>query len=397
MVERDTRIDFIRGMFILMMCVDHFGYLASLIGSHAQAKMYTYNSLGWSSGAEFFVFFSGYVIATVYSRTMAGPGFWKTQLRAGHRAWELYVRNALVWLLALAVVHGVFGADHALLAATQVDRANAYADAGILAFMTFRYAPTYFEVLPLYMGLMLAAPAFLWLHARSRFASIGLSASLWLAVQLHPQLNFQSDLGAWNFNPFAWQFVFFLGMWLARELPLTSFNRDQRLRKMSIVAGVLAVCTALKLIDKADVVLPLFGIVSIPGHAKPNVEPLRLAHFLLVIYLLGIVMPSNDWVKQRWLTRGVALVGTHSLDCFCFTILLGYASAGLFSISARGTFEYFVLVAVNLTGLVLAAFWFAWLKTPPWRTAMAGAVKPPAAHAPATAVQWPASKLGNNA
>ena len=108
-------------------------------------------------------------------------------------------------------------------------------------------------------------------------------------------------------------------------------------------------------------------------------------------------MPSNDWVKQRWLTRGVALVGTHSLDCFCFTILLGYASAGLFSLSTRGTFEYFVLVAVNLTGLVLAAFWFAWLKTQPWRTAMTDGVKAPAAHAPATAVQWPASKLGNNA
>ncbi len=68
--ERDTRIDFLRGAFILMMVVDHFGHLLSLIGSNAQAKIYTYQSIGWSSAAEFFVFFSGYVIATVYSKTM---------------------------------------------------------------------------------------------------------------------------------------------------------------------------------------------------------------------------------------------------------------------------------------------------------------------------------------
>jgi hypothetical protein len=144
---------------------------------------------------------------------MARPGSWKTQLRAGRRAWELCVRHAFVWPLALAAIPGVFGADRALFAATQVDRENA----------------------------------------------------------------------------------------------------------------------------------------------------------------------------------------THSLDCFCFTLLLGYASAGLFSISARGTLEYIVLVAVDLTGLVLAAFWFGWLTTPPCRTAMGDAVKTPAAHAPATTVRWPASNLGNNA
>lgn len=395
-IERDTRIDFIRGVFILMMCVDHFGFLVSLIGSNAHAKMYTYNSIGWSSGAEFFVFFSGYVIATVYSRTMAGPGFWKTQLRAGHRAWELYVRNAFIWVLALAMMHWLFNGDAALLAATQISRAGSYPDAGILAFMTLRYAPTYFEVLPLYMTLMLLAPGYLWLHARSRFGAIGLSALVWGAVQLHPRLNFYSDQGAWNFNPFAWQFVFFLGMWFAKELPLTTFNRDHRLRKAALLVGVLALCAVLKLLDKADVVLPLIGTIDIPGHAKPNVEPLRLAHFLLVIYLVGLVMPSNDWVKQRWLTRGVALVGTHSLDCFCFSILLGYASAGLFSTTPRGTLEYFVLVAVNLFGLVLAAFWFTWLKTPPWRPPSGDAPKESAPPQPVpTAAAWPQPSLGS--
>lgn len=392
--ERDTRIDFIRGVFILMMCVDHFGYLLSLIGTHAQAKVYTYNSIGWSSGAEFFVFFSGYVIATVYARTLVGMGFWKTQLRAGHRAWELYVRNAFVWLLAVAMLHGLFEGNTALMAATQVDRAGHFPDAGILAFMTIQYTPTYFEVLPLYMVLMLAAPAYLWLHGRARHAAIGVSALLWIAVQLHPPLNFYRGGSPWNFNPFAWQFVFFLGMWFAKECPLTRFDRSDRLRKAALVLAVLALCSVVKLLDKADVVLPFIGVVDIPGHAKPNVEPLRLVHFLLVIYLVGLMLPANDWVKKRWVTRGLGQVGTHSLDCFCFSILLGYATAGLFSMSQRGTFEYFALVAVNALGLVLSAFWFQWLKTPPWRPPSGGVRDSPPAQ-PATPEAPPATPASN--
>lgn len=406
--ERDTRIDFIRGAFILMMCVDHFGYLLSLIGTNAGAKVYTYNSIGWSSGAEFFVFFSGYVIATVYSRTMAGPGFWKTQLRSAHRAWELYARNALIFVMAMAMMRWLFADNTALRVATQIARADNFPDSGMLAFMTLEYVPTYFEVLPLYMVLMLVAPAFLWLHQRWGHVAIGVSALIWAVVQVHPALNFYRGGGPWNFNPFAWQFVFFLGMWFAQECPLTTFNRDDRNRKVALVLAVLGACTVLKLMDKADLVLPGIGVVDIPGHAKPNVEPLRLAHFMLVVYLVGLVMPANEWVKQRWATRGVAQVGTNSLDCFCFSILFGYATAGLFSMTSRGTFEYFVLVAVNVVAIVLAAFWFTWLKTPPWRPPSSGArgskaakpvdPAPAAPPAPAVAAAWstPLADTGAN-
>ena len=389
LTERDSRIDFIRGFFILMMCVDHFGFLLQTIGNNAAAKVYTYNSIGWSSGAEFFVFFSGYVIAIVYSKTLAARGFWRLQLRAAHRGWELYVRNGLVFLLVLALVPLLFSGDAKLLHATQLDVAADYGVGAILAFMRLAYMPTYLEVLPLYMVLMAVAPAFLLLHARSRWLPIAVSGAVWLAVQFFPWLNFYSP-SPWHFNPLAWQFVFFIGMWLAKEFPLTQFDRTQQVRKVAIVVSVLGLCTVLKLIDKADVVLPLIGVVDIPGHAKPNVEPLRLLHFLLVIYLIGVAMPSNEWVRKRLLTRGVAQVGTHSLDCFSTSIVLGYLTAGVFSLTQRGTLEYFVLEAVNVFGIVLAAFWFQWLKTPPWRSPPGGQ---PQSHGsrPAVSVSAPAT------
>lgn len=369
--ERDSRIDFIRGFFILMMCVDHLGHLMQIIGNNAAAKVYTYNSIGWSTGAEFFVFFSGYVIATVYSKSVLSRGFFRTQLRGLHRGWELYVRNGLVFLLVLALVYLLFPGNEGLLKSTRLNLAGEYGGSLIMSFMTFAYFPTYLEVLPLYMVLMAVAPAFVYMHARSRWIPISVSAAVWLIVQFHPTLNFHTP-GAWHFNPFAWQFVFFLGMWVAKEFPLTQFDRSHQGRKVTIVLSVLALCAVLKLMDKSDVILPFIGALDIPGHGKPNVEPLRLAHFLLVVYLIGIAMPPNEWIKSHIATRGVARVGTHSLDCFSTSIVLCYLIAGVFSLTGRGTAEYFVLQVINTLVIVLLAFWFQWIKTPPWRAPPGG-------------------------
>ncbi|WP_326533358.1 OpgC domain-containing protein [Pseudorhodoferax sp.] len=374
--QRDSRIDFLRGFFILSMCVDHLGYLLQVIGNQAAAKVYTYQSLGWSSAAEFFVFFSGYVIATVYSRTLAARGFARTQLRGLHRSWELYVRNGLVFLLVLALVPWLFAGSTGLLQGTRLNLAEGHGAQVVLAFMRFDYFPTFLEVLPLYMVLMAVAPAFLWLQARLRWLPIALSAALWLAVQADPGLNFHTP-GAWHFNPLAWQFVFFLGVWIAAELPLDRVDRAQRGRKLALALALLAACTLLKGLDKAGTVLPLVGALDIPGTGKTDMQPLRLLHFLLVLWLIALAMPSNDWVRGHALARGVARVGTHSLDCFCASIVGCYLLAGVFALSARGTPAYFALQAINVFGIVLLACWFQWLKTPPWRAPPAGPVRQP--------------------
>lgn len=379
MTQRDARIDFLRGFFILSMCVDHLGYLLQVIGNQAAAKVYTYQSLGWSSAAEFFVFFSGYVIATVYRRTLDARGFWRTQLRGLHRSWELYVRNGLVFLLVLALVPLLFAgsADSAgLLQGTRLYLAEDLGAQVVPAFMRFAYFPTFLEVLPLYMVLMAVAPAFLFVQARLRWLPIALSAALWLAVQADPGLNFHTP-GAWHFNPYAWQFVFFLGVWIATEMPLDRVDRSQRGRKLALALALLAACALLKALDKADAVLPLVGALDVPGTGKTDVGPLRLLHFLLVLWLIALAMPSGDWVRGHALARSVARVGTHSLDCFCASIVGCYVLAGLFALSARGTSVYFVLQAINMSSLVLFACWLQWLKTPPWRTPPAGPVRQP--------------------
>jgi hypothetical protein len=377
--QRDARIDALRGVFILSMAADHLGHLLQLIGLPTSAKLYTYQSLGWSSAAEFFVFFSGYVLAGVYGRTQATLGFGPTQWRGVHRAWELYVRNALVFVLVLALVGWLFADSAALLQATRLDLGMARGLLAVRDFMRLDYFPTFLEVLPLYMLLVLAAPGFVALQARWPALPISLSAALWLAVQLAPGLNLHTP-GAWHFNPFAWQFVFFLGMWLARVCPLQGLQerlRPQRRRQLPLVLALLLACLVLKALDKADVVLPLVGALDLPGLGKTQLGPLRLLHFGLVLWLIALAMPSNAWVRAHALPRAVARVGTHSLDCFCASIVLCYALAGVFAQSERGSAVYFGLQAINLGGLVLLACWLQWFKGPPWRSPPGGPVRPP--------------------
>lgn len=369
--ERDSRIDFLRGFFILSMCIDHLGFLLQGVGYNTALKVYTYQSIGWSSAAEFFVFFSGYVIATVYSRSLATRGFFRTQLRGLHRGWELYVRNGLIFLLVLAFIPWAFPQSEGLMSFSRLQLAPEYGDKVVLAFMRFEYFPAFLEVLPLYMVLMAVAPAFLYLHMRSRWVPILLSGMLWLAVQFMPALNFRTP-GAWHFNPLAWQFVFFLGVWFAKERPLASFDRSNQVRKVLAALCLLTLCSALKAMDKVNLSLPLIGAIDIPWHGKTNVEPLRLLHFLLVVWFIAVAMPSNGWIRSHALPRGVARVGTHSLDCFSASIVSCYVLAGLFSWSGRGATEYFMVQAVNVFGMVLIAVWFQWIKTPPWRTPPGG-------------------------
>lgn len=369
--ERDSRIDFLRGFFILSMSLDHLGHLLQNIGNLSTAKVYTYQSLGWSSAAEFFVFFSGYVVASVYSRSMAARGFWRTELRGVHRAWELYGRNGLVFLLVMLLVPLLFPGNAALLHSTRLDLAENFGARVAFEFMRFAYLPTFLEVLPLYMVLMVAAPVFLYLHRLSRWLPLAVSVAIWLAVQFDPSLNFRTP-GGWHFNPLAWQFIFVLGLWLAREMPLSEFDRTHQARKLALVLGLLVACTLLKAVDKAGIALPLVGPIEIPGTGKTNMQPIRLLHFLLVVWLIAIAMPSNAWIRRHVVTRGVARVGTHSLDCFCASIVLCYLLAGVFSWTGRGTSAYFAVQAANMVTIILLAFWFQWLKTPPWRSPPGG-------------------------
>ena len=112
------------------------------------------------------------------------------------------------------------------------------------------------------------------------------------------------------------------------------------------------------------------------GIDKHTVGPLRLAHFLLALYLLVILVPRAEVLARSALARATAMVGTHSLDCFCVSILMSYASLVIFLAAGAGAVPYLTIGALNVVAIYAAAQWFRWFKSEPWRR------KPPRADVP---------------
>ncbi len=131
---------------------------------------------------------------------------------------------------------------------------------GIIGLLTGGMQLGYFNILPMYVVLLLLTPAFLWLAARDLRVMLGVSLAIYVAAQVAglEMPNYPDD-GGWYFNPFAWQILFAIGLALgvlrlrqqavpyhavayavalayvvfARHLGLVRLGRQHRLRRHS--------------------------------------------------------------------------------------------------------------------------------------------------------------------
>jgi hypothetical protein len=288
------------------------------------------------------------------------------QARAVHRSWEIYVANLLTLCIVLAILYGSPLGSTALVNAAQVNElVGPAAAAKWVGFLTLQSAPMFFEILQLYVVLLIAAPLFLLLARVSMLAALAVSVAIWLAVQLNPSLN----LGTWHFNPFAWQLVFVLGMLCSVGGLFDRVAAAVRRRTVLIVSGaLLAFALVLKAVDKSGVALPLLGTITIPAIDKTALEPLRLVHFLVSVIFVISIMPRSPRAQDSLPMRSVARIGRHSLECFCMSTIVVYAGAGLLSNTASIT-----TLNVLLTGIALVvsicgfAVLMEWVRSEPWR------------------------------
>lgn len=360
---RDTRIDFIRGCAILTITVTHLNWLCQAQGYLSPFKLYTYQSLGFSSSAEIFVFLSGYVSSLVYGRTLAELGLLATQARALHRAWQLYCQNILTLFLVLAIASTLF--DPVLMHESGFDRFAAGGLDSVRRFALFDLSPAIFEVLQLYIVLLVPAPLVLAATRRAPLAVLGASVGLYLAAQLWPQINLVRGGEPWNFNPFAWQLLFFGGAVVAVRLPaMERWRFGHRSAQLTVACSLLLAGFVLK-----------FGVLKAPGPAallvrlvdKATVAPLRLAHFAVVMWLLLMIVPDGEFIRRHRSLAAVADLGRNSLECFCISIGAAYGAAALWGRSGRDVAAYWLCAGLALGMLMLGSRLVLWLKGVPWQ------------------------------
>jgi hypothetical protein len=347
--DRDLRIDFLRGLALVVIFVDHI--------PRNPLSAFTPQAMGLSDAAEAFVFMSGLVCGLVYSRVLVAKGWATVWHKVLKRCGQLYFANLLMLAACVAVAgfwhgRGPGGAEY--------DRFFTDTPAAVRDALMLRFAPGLVQVLNLYLIMLLVLPVGLWLlHSRGGWrAMMGVSLGIYVAAQCS-WISLPTTRGLWNFNPLAWQLLFFMGVALGgrrggREESWRSAVSDPQGRRLAwaAAAALLMILAAMHVepvpgSSGLRASLNVCGDRMIPYSDKGMLGPLRAAHFLLVAYVCGTLIPRRAAFFGGAMGRALVITGRHSLPVFCLGGVLSYA-AGF--VADRAGLTMLVFVVLNAWG-----------------------------------------------
>jgi len=352
MPRQANAVDFWRGFALASIFINHIPGLYYAQFTHANVSI--------SDSADLFVFLAGWSLRYLVGSTLPT---WFLVLRLGGRALQIYAAQIMITMIAIAML-----ATTAILlqnplilewhnaAAVFYDPVPTHIG---LALITHQLG--YFDILPLYVVLMLTAPALAVLDRYAPSVVLPLSFGFYcvvLAFRLIPPTWPVS--GEWFFNPLAWQLIFVLGFVLAKEDGIGGWVRRNIgwLRHAAVpivVAGFLVVWNDWWP-DPTDMPQPLLFFIS----DKTFETPMRLIQFLALAALF-----SGSFALIRRLapplTEFLSMLGRNSLPVFCVGSLMSLAGQ-----ITRFVYEGYISVdtIVVIVGLAIMAL-TAWLAE--WR------------------------------
>jgi hypothetical protein len=355
MTRQANAIDFWRGVALVFIFINH------IPGNYF--GRFTHVNYSISDSADLFVFLAGWALRYVVGPAGKEQAPWYLVLRLGGRAITLYAAQILITMIAIAMLAGVaIWLDNPLLlewhnaAAVFHDPVPTHVG---LALITHHLG--YFDILPLYVALMVMAPGFALLD---RYApNLVLPVSI---VIYGITLGFQIGVptwpveGEWFFNPFAWQLVFVLGFVLAREDGVGGFARRHivaiRWISLPIVAFGLFVVLNEWWPDPTKVPNPKLFFLLV----KSYVTPARIIQFLALIAVVSVTYPYIERFVP-WLVNFLSRFGRNSLYVFCVSSVLSLAGQ-IIRYLYQG--DIYIDTAVIVFGIAILAF-TSWL--PEWR------------------------------
>ena len=385
-LHRDPRVDFFRGVAFIIILIAHIP--ANWVGRWIPAKF------GFSDATEMFVFMSGFAAGIAFGSTFVRAGFGLGSARIAYRAWQVYVAHVLLFffiLLAMLIANHWFDTRDYV---QQLNLTYFLEDTGraLVGIFTLTYVPNFFDILPMYIVILMMIPVFMGLARIHPWLALGASIALYLAnlyfrfdipAEVSPDRNFRP----WFFNPFGWQLIFFTGFaFTMGYLKLPPFKWWLALLCMGMIAlGVIY--------DRREIYDSFAWAWEIrdffwepPGErlrgGKTNLDIVRYLHFMAIAYLVVWALKGReDWLRMKW-AAPISQCGRQSLPVFLFSMFLSRIFGVV--LDQTGREDIWVVVFVNgiaVGCLIGIAYLLAWLKSNPWT---------PRKSAPATGRDGPA-------
>ena len=365
---RDLRLDFFRGlgMFII--------FIAHLPGNYW--TLWIPARFGFSDATEIFVFCSGMASSIAFGRVFELHGWRMGTARVAYRIWQVYWAHIGLFLVIaamLVVFNGLELTDRNYITRLNLQHFFARPEENLFGLLTLTYVPNYFDILPMYLGILTLMPLVVALARINPGCAGALIAVLWLLANLGI-LALPAEPWSereWFFNPFAWQLVFFTGFafirgWI-RPPPI-----DRRLVAAAIVVVLVTIPVAYFRIRNQVPELGALSELLSPFTSKTNFGILRYVHFLAIAYLAWAsagqagrrLRGSGLW--GRFVTV-VRRVGQQSLAVFVSSLVIAQFMGLMLDYVGP---SLATMAAVNLTGfagLVAVAYAVGWFKSEPWR------------------------------
>ena len=351
-----NEVDFWRGVALFSIFINH------VPGLYFEA--WTFKNFGISDSAELFVFLAGFSLRYLSESRAENLTTVRLIMRLEARAFTLYAAQTLITVVALALL-----AEAAILFDTplllQWNNSQAFFQepvTTIIGMVSLTHQLGYFDVLPLYIVLMAAAPLIVLIHRAMPVLLLPVSLVLWAAT-LISEVNLPTwpVEGRWFFNPMAWQLCFVVGFLLAKPTGVGAIVRRHPISMR--VYGVLACALGLAIRvyewdpDLFNVPNPhLFFVFD-----KTFLSPGRLLHMLgLAALFTGLFAVSQRWGVFRALGAFFSLLGRNSLNVFCaasLVSLMGQIARFALQISFATDLA---IVLIGLAALALVAWMNEW-------------------------------------
>src|ERR1017187_10513016 len=350
---RRIELDALRGLMLVWITLTHLPTAASA---------YVNQPFGFVSAAEGFIFLSALFTGRIYYRMAQHDGYRPMTLKLWSRTLRLYGYHALLLAFAFLVavpiaVRGNLPGLHNLLDFYFMAGAKqAVTEAALLI-----YRPPLLDILPMYIIFLILTSV-----AIPLARTIGWKPILWtsLAFWFLAQFGFRNaehtfmmryipthiplnEMG--SFDLWAWQFLWFLGVWLGVRWAQESLAIETWAKRAAVPAVVIAVaCFIMRRKLAHGLVLGASEFLFDKWH----LGPLRLLDFAAVAALLIL----SQRITKAAAIRPLVLLGQSSLQVFCVHLLFCFAGLTLLGNAALlNGWRQFALLSMTITGMLITA------------------------------------------
>ncbi|MGE0698071.1 MAG: OpgC family protein [Hyphomicrobiaceae bacterium] len=316
-MRRQTNpIDFWRGYALIAIFINHI--------PQNFYERFTHKNFSISDSAELFVFLAGWSLRHIVGPAGDARPVSDLLFRLFGRAVTLYVAQMAIALIAIAMLAAAaIALENPLFlewnnaAAVFYDPVRAH-----IGLVLLSHQLGYFDILPLYVVLMMLAPGIAIFHRVAPNWLLPVSFLIYItSVVFALTIPTWPTKGQWFFNPLCWQLVYVLGFTMSRERGPGQWVR-QNIKAVRLVAlPILLVLATMRIFDLwwDPTKVPEPRLLFLMG--KTFVTPIRLVQFLALIAVMSAAYPYIERVVPAFV-RFLSIFGRNSLPVFCVGSLL---------------------------------------------------------------------------